>query len=60
MISKLNIDLKGSKMGMADYLSRFPSAAVPETSHYDESFTIAKIKMISNALKPKDQLKPGG
>ena len=47
-------------MVMADYLSRFPSAAVPETSHYDESFTIAKIKMINDALKPKDKFKPGG
>ena len=46
-------------MGMADYLSRFPSAAAPETSYYDESFTVAKIKMINDALKPKDQLKPG-
>ena len=33
-----------SKMGMADYLSRFRSAAAPETSHYDDSFTVAKIK----------------
>ena len=47
-------------MGMADYLSRFPSAAAPETSYYDENFTVAKIKMINDALKPKDQLKPGG
>ena len=46
-------------MGMADYLSRFPSAAAPATSHYDESFTVANIKMINDALKPKDQLKPG-
>ena len=51
---------QGSKGGTADYLSRFPSAATPETSHYDESFTRAKIKMINDALKPKDQLKPGG
>ena len=29
---------QGSKMGMADYLSRFPSAEAPETSSYDESF----------------------
>ena len=47
-------------MGMVDYLSRFPSAAAPETSHYDENFTVAKLKMINDALKPKDQLKPGG
>ena len=46
-------------MGMADYLSRFPSAAAPETSHYDESFTVAKIKMINNAINPRDQLNPG-
>ena len=46
-------------MGMADYLSRFPSAAAPETSYYDENFTVAKIKTINDALKPKDQLKPG-
>ena len=45
---------------MADYLSRFPSAAAPETSHYDESFKVAKIKMINEALNPKDQLKPRG
>ena len=43
---------------MADYLSRFPSAAAPETSHYDESFTVAKIKMIKNALNSGDQLNP--
>ena len=47
-------------MGMADYLSRFSSAAALVTSHYDESFTVAKIKMINDALKPKDQLKPEG
>ena len=35
---------QGSKMGMADYLSRFPSAAAPETSYYDENFTVAKKK----------------
>ena len=51
---------QGSKIGMADYLSRFPSAAAHVTSHYDESFTVAKIKMINGALKPKEQLKPGG
>ena len=27
--------IQGSKKGMADYLPRFPSAAAPETSHYD-------------------------
>ena len=47
-------------MGMTDYLSWFPSAAAPETSYYDERFTVAKIKMINDVLKPKDQLKPGG
>ena len=47
-------------MVLADYLSRFPSAEAPETSHYDESFTVAKIKMINEALKPKDQMKPRG
>ena len=47
-------------MGMADYLSRFSSAEAPETSHYDENFTVAKIKMINAALKPKDQMKPRG
>ena len=40
---------------MADYFSRFPSAAAPETSHYDENFTVAKTKMINEALKPKYQ-----
>ena len=39
---------------MADYLSRFPSAGAPETSYYDENFTVAK------ALYPRDQLKPRG
>ena len=29
-------------------------------SHYDESFTVAKIKMINAALNPKDQMKPRG
>ena len=47
-------------MGMADYLSRFPSAEAPETSHYDESFTVAKTKMINAALNPKDQMKYKG
>ena len=51
---------QGSKTGMADYLSQFPSAALPETSHYDENFIVAKTKMINDALKPKDLLKPGG
>ena len=51
---------QGSKMGMADYLSRFLSAEAPETSHYDESFTVAKIKMINTALKPKDQMNSRG
>ena len=47
-------------MGMADYLSRFPSAAAPETSIYDKSFTVAKLKMINDALNPRDQLTPRG
>ena len=45
---------------MADYLSRFPSAAAPRTSCYDESFIVAKIKMINEALNPKAQMKPRG
>ena len=51
---------QGLKMGMADYLLRFPSAEAPETSHYDESFPVAKIKTINAALNPKDQIKPRG
>ena len=51
---------QGSKMGMADYLSRFPSAEAPETSHYDENFTVAKIRTINAALRPKDKMKPRG
>ena len=47
-------------MGMTDYLSRFPSAEAPETSHYDENFTVAKIRMINAALKPKDKMNPRG
>ena len=47
-------------MGMVDYLSRFPSAEAPETSHYDENFTVAKIRMINAALRPKDKMKPRG
>ena len=47
-------------MGMADYLSRFPSAEAPETSHYDENFTVAKIRMINAALRSKDKMKPRG
>ena len=47
-------------MGMVDFLSRFPSAEAPETSNYDESFTVAKIKMINAALNPKDQMNPMG
>ena len=45
---------------MADYLSRFPSAAAPDTSHYDANFTVAKVRMIDEALYPWDQLKPRG
>ena len=51
---------QGSKMGMTDYLSRFPSAEAPETSHYDENFTVAKIRLINAALRPKDKMKPRG
>ena len=51
---------QGAKMGMADYLSQFPSAEAPETSHYDENFTVAKIRMINAALKPNDKMKPRG
>ena len=51
---------QGSKMGMANYLSQFPSAEAPETSHYDENFTVAKIRMINAALRPKDKMKPRG
>ena len=51
---------QGSKMGKPDYLSRFPSAEAPETSHYDENFTVAKIRMIYAALRSKDKLKPRG
>ena len=47
-------------MGMADYLSRFPSAEAPETSHYDENFSVAKIRMINAALRPQDKMKPMG
>ena len=47
-------------MGIADYLSRFPSAAAPETSYYDESFTVAKLQMINDALKPRDEKIPQG
>ena len=51
---------QGSKMEMADYLSRFLSAEAPETSHYGENFTVAKIRMINAVLKPKDKTKPRG
>ena len=51
---------QGSKMGIADYLSRFPSAAAPETSYYDGSFTVAKLQMINDALKPWDEKIPQG
>ena len=47
-------------MGMADYLSRFPSAEAPKTSRYDESFLVAKTKMINEALNSKAQMKPRG
>ena len=43
---------------MEDYLSRLSSAAAPETSYYDESLTIAKLQMINDVLKPRDQLNP--
>ena len=45
---------------MADYLSRFLSAAAPETSYYDESFTVAKLQMKNDALKPRDEKIPRG
>ena len=47
-------------MGMADYLSLFLSAEALETSHYEESFTVAKIKIINAALNHTDQMKPRG
>ena len=47
-------------MGMAEYLSRFSSAAPPETSYYDESLPVAKLEMINDALKPNDQINPRG
>ena len=47
-------------MGLADYLTRFPSAEAPETSRHDGSLTAEKMKMINNALKPKDQMKSRG
>ena len=47
-------------MSMADILSRFPSAAAPETRYYDEKFTVMKIQMINDALKHRDQLIPRG
>ena len=45
---------------MADNLSRFPSAALSETCHHDENFTVARIRMINEALFPRDQLNPRG
>ena len=51
---------QGSKIGMADYLSRFPSAAAPEISYYNESFTVEKLQMINDALKPRDEKIPRG
>ena len=45
-------------MGIVYYLSRFPSAAAPETSHYDENFTVARVRMINEAFYPRDQLNP--
>ena len=51
---------QGSKMGMAGYLLRFTSAVVPETSHYDENFTVAKVRMIDEVLYPRYQLNSRG
>ena len=42
-------------MGIADYLLRFTPAAKLETNHYDDSFTVAKIRLIKEALYPRGQ-----
>ena len=47
-------------MGMVDYLSRFSSAAAPETSHFDENFTVATVRMIKEALYSTHQLNSRG
>ena len=59
MILTLSID-KDKKTGIVDYLQRCPSAAAPETSHYDEVFTVAKVRMNNEALYPWDPLNPSG
>ena len=43
---------------MADYSSRFPSAAAPETRYYDESITDAKKQVINDAIKLRDRINP--
>ena len=47
---------QGSKMGMVDYISRYPSSDVRPTSEYDSTFKVAKISMINKALNPPKEL----
>ena len=47
-------------MYMVEYLSCFPSATAPETSHYDANFTAAKVRINNEALNHKDKLNPRG
>ena len=50
----------GAKIGLADYLSRHPSAPPKMISQYDNLFTVAKIASIRKSLGFTNDLKPLG
>ena len=48
--------LPGAKMGLVDYISRYPDQKAKKVSSYDEEFIVAKFKLISasvNSLNSK-------
>ena len=40
----------GAKIGLADYLLRYPSVDAKPVSNYDSMFTVAKVRRIRSAL----------
>ena len=42
--------MPGAKIGLADYLSRHPVGEATKVSLYDNTFTVAKLKSITNSL----------
>ena len=57
---RLNLPTPGAKIGLADYLSRYPSEPPKPISQYDNLFTVAKIASIRKSLGFTNELKPLG